>query len=310
MNRWLQRLVDRSNDNTIGYAETPTEAVVFVKRKIGLAELQLKVEDPASPEWRPKDIVPEKIRTGLLTKKPAKVVELGEVTAQLKPDRKAYIPFQGGCEIHPLGANHVGTGGMVVNYYEWKGWALVGWLKSFVSLLQRTGQQPIVRQAILTNSHVANTDPLKPRNEVWINQPYGGRVVGETICSLPLGPFYDASLVRIDVDHNKEIIAVGATSKPRAPKIGEKAEKYGRTTHHTQGRVLYTGVTVNVNYGDSGHVQLKNSVILSRMSDRGDSGSVIVAESDRAPIALLFAGSSVATIATPLPEVLTALGAW
>ena len=310
MNRWLQKLVDTSNDNTIGYADTPTEAVVFVKRKIPMPELQSMALDPSNPEWRQKDIVPEWVRTGLLTKKPAKVVELGEVTAQVTPDRKAYKPFQGGCEIHPLGAGHVGTGGMVVNYYEWKGWALVGWLKSFASILQCTRQTLIVRQAILTNSHVANIDPLNPRNETWINQPHQGRVVGETVYSLPLGPRFDASLVRLDVDHNKEIIKVGATTKPRAPKIGEKAEKYGRTTRHTEGTVIYEGVSVNVNYGDAGHVRINNSVILSPMSDRGDSGSVIVGMSDRAPIALLFAGSTLATIATPLPDVLAELGAW
>ncbi len=99
----------------------------------------------------------------------------------------------------------------------------------------------------------------------------------------------------------------------------EEVEKVGRTTGHTRGRVTAVEVDgVAVQYDDGVHVfddQIEIEGLSGAFSAGGDSGSVIWRSSDRAPLALLFAGSSEGgstgaglTFANPLSTVLEALG--
>lgn len=308
MNHWLEHHLNKTNNNTIGYAETDEEAVIFVQRKMPMAELQLKVSDKKQKEWRAKDIVPDKIRTGLFTKKKTDVVELGHIKAEV--DRKKYDPFKAGCEIQPHGAHHVGTAGAIIKYYAYKEKPLIGWLKSFVRILEKLGRPITIHRGIITNSHVANKDPSKPQNDVWINQPYQGRMIGRTIYSLPLGPYYDASILSLEETFEETIIEVGQPKNYRPPRLGEEVKKYGRTTRYTEGNVLFKGVSIAVDYGSAGVKKIKNCVVLTNMSDSGDSGSVIVSKKDDKAVGLLFAGSSKATIAQPIDSVLEKTGAW
>ncbi len=100
----------------------------------------------------------------------------------------------------------------------------------------------------------------------------------------------------------------------------EEVEKVGRTTGHTRGRVTAVEVDgVAVQYDDGVHVfddQIEIEGLSGAFSAGGDSGSVIWRSSDRAPLALLFAGSSEGgstgaglTFASPLSTVLEVLGA-
>ncbi|PRY52054.1 hypothetical protein LY71_101426 [Geodermatophilus tzadiensis] len=99
----------------------------------------------------------------------------------------------------------------------------------------------------------------------------------------------------------------------------EEVEKVGRTTGHTRGRVSAVEVDgVAVQYDDGVHVfddQIEIEGLAGPFSAGGDSGSVIWRSADRAPVALLFAGSSLGgthgaglTFAHPLSAVLAALG--
>lgn len=101
---------------------------------------------------------------------------------------------------------------------------------------------------------------------------------------------------------------VGAT-------IGMKVLKYGRTTGLTKGRVYAINVTVNVGYGSDLEALFKNQIIITpgTFSAGGDSGSLIVVDSKRSAdhhkaVGLLFAGSSLYTIANPIDLVLDAFG--
>jgi hypothetical protein len=99
-------------------------------------------------------------------------------------------------------------------------------------------------------------------------------------------------------------------------------EKVGRTTGHTRGRVTAVEVDgVGVEYDDGVHTfddQVEVEGLSGGFSAGGDSGSVIWRSRDRAPLALLFAGSETGgssgggvTFANPLATVLRILGvAW
>ena len=96
--------------------------------------------------------------------------------------------------------------------------------------------------------------------------------------------------------------------------IGMKVVKYGRTTGLTSGRVYAIHATVEVAY-DAGVARFENQIIITpgTFSAGGDSGSLIVVNSKRSnnhhkAVGLLFAGSSLYTIANPIDPVLEALG--
>jgi hypothetical protein len=100
----------------------------------------------------------------------------------------------------------------------------------------------------------------------------------------------------------------------------EAVEKIGRTTGHTSGRISAVEVDgVAVEYDGGVHRfddQIEIDGDAGAFSAGGDSGSVIWRSRDRAPLALLFAGSSVGgrsgagvTFANPLATVLRELDA-
>jgi len=134
----------------------------------------------------------------------------------------------------------------------------------------------------------------------------------------------DAAIALIDLDDSGEPLLGCATPSDGygAPKsetvvaaINMPVKKYGRTTGLTTGKVYALNATVNVGY-DSGIACFVNQIIITpgTFSAGGDSGSLVVASGrgrnkadDRKPVGLLFAGSSLATVANPIEEVLSAL---
>ncbi|MDX1577115.1 MAG: hypothetical protein R3266_01470 [Gemmatimonadota bacterium] len=110
-------------------------------------------------------------------------------------------------------------------------------------------------------------------------------------------------------------------SETMAAKPGLAVKKYGRTTGFTVGRVDAVNASINVNYGSAGSqvARFNGQVVLCcDMSQGGDSGSLIVAHdvddegnpgpNDRRPVALLFAGDRMRTIANPIDLVLDRFG--
>jgi hypothetical protein len=115
-----------------------------------------------------------------------------------------------------------------------------------------------------------------------------------------------------------------ATDVPPGPGIDpdELVEKVGRTTGHTRGRITAVEVDgVTVQYDSTVHRfdnQVEVEGATGAFSAGGDSGSVIWRSRDRAPLALLFAGSETGgsagggvTFGNPLSTVLQLLkAAW
>jgi hypothetical protein len=187
---------------------------------------------------------------------------------------------------------------------------------------------------VLSNSHVlADSGAASPGDPVL--QPGvadGGTAadrIGRLSGSVPFGAgpgdLVDAAVAALDpgvaVDPagypGGALLAVVATATDVDP--DELVEKVGRTTGHTRGRVTAVEVDgVGVQYDDGVHTfddQVEIEGLTGGFSAGGDSGSVIWRSRDRAPLGLLFAGSTVGgsagggvTFANPLATVLERLG--
>ncbi len=107
-----------------------------------------------------------------------------------------------------------------------------------------------------------------------------------------------------------EIPHIGIISETTAPTLGMKVRKYGRTSGYTEGAITLLNATVNVGYSTSAGprtARLVGQVITEPLSQGGDSGSLIVDTAEAKAVGLLFAGSDLATIFTPIDTVLSAL---
>ena len=84
--------------------------------------------------------------------------------------------------------------------------------------------------------------------------------------------------------------------------VGMVVQKTGRTTNHTTGRITAINATVDVGFGGGRIGRFKDQIITTNMSAGGDSGSLVMTL-DEVAVGLLFAGSSVATIANQIENV-------
>ena len=179
---------------------------------------------------------------------------------------------------------------------------------------------------ILSNNHVlARSDQASAGED--ISQP--GRI--DNNCQTPpivadfttapaLGSNVDAAIAQLRsgaMNSTGSIQDIGTISSVvRNASIGLAVAKSGRTTGLTAGSIGAINANINVQYqsgcgsGKKFVVSYTNQVVINSttFSAGGDSGSLIVSDdSCHQPVALLFAGSSSATIANPIGEVLTKL---
>ena len=92
----------------------------------------------------------------------------------------------------------------------------------------------------------------------------------------------------------------------RDAEVGDAVRKSGRTTGLTEGRVLATDATVEIEY-DADVATFADQVVAGPMSQGGDSGSLVV-DRDGRVVGLLFAGSSTSTVFNRARRVADALG--
>lgn len=98
-------------------------------------------------------------------------------------------------------------------------------------------------------------------------------------------------------------------TKPAA--LGMRVRKSGRTTDYTEGMITLLNATVSVGYSTSAGkrtARFVGQVICQPMSQGGDSGSLVLDTAENKAVGLLFAGSTAATIFTPINVVLDTLG--
>jgi hypothetical protein len=187
---------------------------------------------------------------------------------------------------------------------------------------------------ILSNNHVlANTDTSAntggaPAGENVI-QPglvdvacnaSNAQVVAHVTTWVPLGTDnVDAAIAGVvsgEVKTDGSILGIGPVSTTAGtPSLNEKVAKSGRTTQLTCGSISSVATSVKVQYqagcgsGQKFFLTYTNQVAVnsSSFSAAGDSGSLIVDQTNVEPVALLFAGSRTVTIANPIQDVLAGL---
>jgi hypothetical protein len=184
-------------------------------------------------------------------------------------------------------------------------------------------------QFILSNNHVLARSGQAAVGED-VSQPglidNGCRiatVVADFTGAAPLGPSnVDAAVALLrpgTMDSSGAIEDIGVPGSTIVnPSVGLSVAKSGRTTGFTTGTISSINTSVNVQYqrgcggGKKFTVLFTNQIVIGpgAFSAGGDSGSLIVTNnSSHNPVGLLFAGSSTTTIANPIGEVLTKLGA-
>lgn len=188
--------------------------------------------------------------------------------------------------------------------------------------------------AMLSNNHVlAASDAAAVGDAVLQPGPADGGRAADRVAQLSAFERFTAERPNL-VDAAVALLDAGVAADPGdvpgGPLTGpvphaldidpdEDVEKIGRTTGHTVGRITAVEVDgVAVQYDTAVHVfddQVEIEGRAGAFSAGGDSGSVIWRARDRAPTALLFAGSTTGgsngagvTFANPLSTVLAVLG--
>lgn len=108
-----------------------------------------------------------------------------------------------------------------------------------------------------------------------------------------------------------DILQIGVVNESKAAALGMRVRKHGRTSGYTEGNITLLNATVNVAYNTlkgPRTARFTGQIISEGMSKGGDSGSLIVDTAEQKAVGLLFAGSELATIFTPIDVVLEQLG--
>jgi hypothetical protein len=103
---------------------------------------------------------------------------------------------------------------------------------------------------------------------------------------------------------------IGAVSGTKPGTLGMAVRKSGRTTELTTGKITLLNATINITYDTSKGprtARFTGQTITEPMSQGGDSGSLVVDAMEGRAVGLLFAGSGVASVFTPIDTVLAAL---
>lgn len=122
----------------------------------------------------------------------------------------------------------------------------------------------------------------------------------ENFVDCAIGKITDKSLV------SSEIAVIGHVRGTKNAKIGEDVQKVGRSTEVTLGTVTATNVTINVNF-ESGICLFKHQIATTKMSESGDSGSLMLDFNDNA-IGINFGDATSYSFFNPILVVLSNLG--
>ena len=116
----------------------------------------------------------------------------------------------------------------------------------------------------------------------------------------------DSAIAIVEKPFRNYINFGGVPKGFRAPKVGMKVKKSGRTTKITSGKIIAVNGTFSVNYGNTSYT-IKNCVVSTFMSKGGDSGSLLMDKRNKI-CGLLFAGSSSLTIYNDIGNVVKQYG--
>jgi hypothetical protein len=281
-------------------ARTDTVAIrVSVAEKKAASKLTKAEKVPSDIDGVPTDVIQRVFEPFAGDGEPTNKVKLVDIEPQVYTTR--HRPLVGGISVGPCraigGYIFTGTAGAIVKD-------------------NATGDP-----MLLSNFHVmcvddgwsVGDDMAQPSRVDGGSCPadYVGELTRATLSSA-----VDGAVARIDgVAYSCEVVDIGKVAGTKAATLGMAVRKHGRTTALTYGTVDSLSLTVNIDYGDGIGVQtLTNQIGIApdtaqnaHFSEKGDSGSVIMAD-DRKVVGLLFAGSSDGyTIANQISNVLSEL---
>lgn len=308
----------------------PVPAIVFgVEKKLSKEDLK-KGKIP---------VLPKK-----LGEKPTDVIEVGKIKAlKAEPQQGKWRPIKAGisvghCDITAgtLGAVVVPVGDLEKlsasksNIFSrfWK------WLMNL--LFDDDPEQtpdpeyppgdddiPSGNYLIVSNAHVLNNENQGCKGDPII-QPgdYDGGIlpddaIAEVYEAVPLSikgtNYVDVALGRVYGDIECKLGQYGGLpikSPLLDARVGTKVCKTGRTTFYTEGKITGTNAASRIEY-DCGNLIFEKQIVIESanpypFSQGGDSGSLIM-DMDGRPVALLFAGSDVITLANPIGLVMDSL---
>ncbi len=162
--------------------------------------------------------------------------------------------------------------------------------------------------SLLGSTNRVATIPTPQTTDASVSAPTAVTVSAQAIPTNTV----DAALARpVDVAmFADEIRQIGVVNATKAPALGMQVRKYGRTTELTTGQINLLNATVDIAYSTMNGqktARFTGQVISTAMSQGGDSGSLIVDSVENRAVGLLFGGSQLATIFTPIDTVLNAL---
>jgi hypothetical protein len=120
----------------------------------------------------------------------------------------------------------------------------------------------------------------------------------------------DAAIAMMDQSLvDESILEIGEVRHTKYPELGMKVIKSGRSTGYTEGEIIVLDATVTVEYDAGRSAIFERQIVTGPMSAPGDSGSILVNQSDgiNYAIGLLFGGSDKVTLYNPIELVLSAL---
>jgi len=305
MNLWerLRLWFLRKKVNVIGGVWNKEDGVYEV-----LVTTKLSWEDIMRKKWNDEmqesDVVPEKVFVRPWKRVETKVIEVGEVKAEVYTER--HRPLVGGVQIAPSVKGWYGTlGGFVMrpSVFTRKGYELVGmpvWMKKKLS-----GGIGYEFYGI-TNRHVALKDFFDKGSGVEkFTQPYDNS--SRVLELVKVGrEGLDCALLKPLVETDGSIVDIGVLGGVADISRGDQVQKHGARTGYTKGNMLRSGVSIQINMG-GGKVKMFHDLMkFTKFSDSGDSGSFIVNMNNEL-VALLNAGSSSYTFGVPIVSVLKEL---
>ncbi len=182
---------------------------------------------------------------------------------------------------------------------------IVAGIVNFVAKVSGAATRMSVTPAASAASTSALNAPVGPRSFPASTANIGaGALVPENRVDCALARPTNPDMFSDEIPH------IGIISETKAPTLGMKVRKYGRTSGYTEGTITLLNATVNVGYSTSTGprtARLVGQVITEPLSQGGDSGSLICDATENKAVGLLFAGSDLATIFTPIDTVLSAL---
>lgn len=253
----------------------------------GVLCLKVLVETKVHESMLNKQAVIPKFYNGIMTD----VIEVGVIEALANTTKVR--PTLGGYSIGVAGTSTVGTLGCLVS--KKSGTSLETYILSNNHVIAGSNTTAIGSLILQQGQGDGGANPADGVANLsdFVNINFSG---GNNKVDAAIALAISTSLV------SKTIFEVGDITGIASALIGGAVKKSGRTTGFTTGSITGVNATLSVAYGAQTAIFI-NQIIATPMSDSGDSGSIVLDNSNRV-IGLLFSGSASITGMNDIRDVL------